>query len=167
VFNMPDQYGGSIPKLAKPQPEPALSWQEAHAVAQRLTAEQAKLNGVKVLREDGLSYQADTGVFMYMVRSDRDLMDEGAATTLLFDGNGKLISFSVPTGQNAGSTINSWIFALHMAQIWGMPFRIFVTIMGLVITMLSVTGVYIWLKKRKARRISQEKHARLEEEILA
>jgi uncharacterized iron-regulated membrane protein len=168
VFNMPDQYGNSRQKLEKPQPEPALSWKDAHAIAQRLMAEQAKLNGVTVLREDGLSYQADTGVFMYMVRSDRDLMDEGASTTLLFDGGGKFISLSVPTGQNAGSTINSWIFALHMAQIWGLPFRIFVTCVGILIAMLSVTGVYIWLKKRNARRLSKEKHARqLEEESLA
>jgi uncharacterized iron-regulated membrane protein len=168
VFNMPDQYGNSLPKLAQPQLEPVLSWKEAHAIAQRQMAEHAKLNGVKVQREDSLSYQADTGVFMYMVRSDRDLIDEGASTTLLFDGGGKFISFSVPTGQNAGSTLNSWIFALHMAQIWGLPFRIFVTVMGMLITMLSVTGVYIWLKKRKARHVSKEKHARLvDEETLA
>lgn len=46
-----------------------------------------------------------------------------------------------------------------------MPYRIFVCVLGIVIVMLSVTGVYIWLKKRCARRISQENRARLEAEV--
>jgi uncharacterized iron-regulated membrane protein len=38
-----------------------------------------------------------------------------------------------------------------MANVFGLPYRIFVCILGLVIAMLSVTGVYIWWKKRRAR----------------
>ena len=38
-----------------------------------------------------------------------------------------------------------------MADVFGLAYRIFVCVLGLVITMLSVTGVYIWWKKRKAR----------------
>ena len=168
AFNMPNPYG-DVPTLDKPQPEPNLGWNEAHAIAQRLMAEQAKANGFTVLREDNLSYQADKGVFLYSVKSDHDLVSAWGNTYLVFVGNsGKFTGLFVPTGQNAGSTINSWIFALHMAQIWGLPFRIFVTCVGILIAMLSITGVYIWLKKRNARCISQEKHARLiEEENLA
>ena len=168
AFNMPNPYG-DIPNLDKPQPEPGLNWNEAHAIAQHLMAEQAKANGFTVLREDNLSYQADKGVFLYSVHTDRDLIEAWGSTYLIFDDkSGKFSGLFVPTGQNAGSTINSWIFALHMAQIWGLPFRIFVTCVGILIAMLSVTGVYIWLKKRNARRTSQEKHTRLvEEETLA
>jgi len=165
VFNMPDPWGNDLPKLVKPQLEPVLSWEEAHTTAQRLMAEQAKKNGFKVLREDTLSYQSEKGVFFYAVHSDRDLTDEAAATTLMFDDNtGKLEGFSLPTGQNAGSTIHTWIYAFHTAQIWGLPFRIFISVMGILIVMLSVTGVYIWLKKRNARRASKDKHTRLVEE---
>lgn len=35
-----------------------------------------------------------------------------------------------------------------MASVLGLPYRIFVYALGLVIAMLSVTGVYIWWKKR-------------------
>jgi uncharacterized iron-regulated membrane protein len=38
-----------------------------------------------------------------------------------------------------------------MADVFGLPYRIFVCVLGLIITMLSVTGVYIWWKKHKAR----------------
>lgn len=39
-----------------------------------------------------------------------------------------------------------------MAHVWGLPYRICVCCMGLVVAMLSVTGVYLWLKKRRAKR---------------
>jgi uncharacterized iron-regulated membrane protein len=161
VFGMPYEYGNSRPALDKPRPDPALSWQKAHDIAKSLMREQERLLSFHVEREDSLMYQPDKGVFLYVVRSDRDLWDEGALTVLLFDDHGKFISMSLPTGQNVGTTLNTWIFALHMAQIWGLPFRIFVTCMGILIIMFSVTGVYIWLKKRKARRWSRARNAPL------
>ncbi len=157
VFNMPDPMG-DLPTLKDAPAEPAMDWSEALVTARRLMAEQSRLQGFKVLREEALTYQADKGVFFYVVRSDRDLMDEGAGTYMLFDGKtGKFASISLPTGQNAGSTLHSWIFSLHMAQIWGLPFKIFVSCVGILIAMLSVTGVYIWLKKRRARSTSSQR----------
>ncbi len=161
AFGMPDQYGSSLPVLDKPRPDPALSWPQAHAIAKLLMTEQERLLHFQVQREEALTYQPDKGVYLYYVRSDRDLTDDGAATVLFFDDHGKFINLSLPTGQNAGSTIHTWIFALHMAQIWGLPFRIFVTCVGILVVMLSVTGVYIWLKKRKARRLSRSRNVPL------
>jgi uncharacterized iron-regulated membrane protein len=42
-------------------------------------------------------------------------------------------------------------FPLHSGRILGLPGRILISIMGLVVAMLSVTGVYIWWKKRRAQ----------------
>jgi uncharacterized iron-regulated membrane protein len=39
-----------------------------------------------------------------------------------------------------------------------LAYRIFVVFVGLVVAMLSVTGVYIWWKKRKAR-VHAKSHA--------
>jgi uncharacterized iron-regulated membrane protein len=167
VFNMPNPFA-DLPKLKNPQPEPALGWKEAHNIGQRLMAEQAKVNHFTVQREEGLQYMAEQGVFLYIVRTDRDLMDEGGSTYLFFnDQSGKFAELNLPRGQNAGSTLNSWIFSFHMAMIWGLPFRIFVTLVGILIAILSITGVYIWIKKRKARQFSLDKHARLEAELNA
>ena len=69
-----------------------------------------------------------------------------------FDADtGELISFEAPTGEHSGNTVTNWLRALHMADVFGLPYRIFVCVLGLIITMLSVTGVYIWWKKRCAR----------------
>jgi uncharacterized iron-regulated membrane protein len=151
VFHQPATFGDLV-KITEPNPVPGLDVGKAHELAKSLMAEQAARNHFRVLQEQSLYYYADYGAYIYSVRSDRDLTDGGGGTFLVFDAfNGRLGGITIPTGANAGSTIHSWIFALHMAQIWGLPFRIFVSVMGLFVVMLSVTGIYIWWKKRRAR----------------
>ena len=168
VFNMPDDPIARLPTLATPQLEPALDWREAYRTGQRLIAEQANTHGFKVQDEMYLGYIPEKGAFWYSVTSDRDITDAGGGTFLVFDGmTGKLLGLSLPTGQNAGATLHNWIFALHMAIIWGLPFKVFVCLVGIITAMLSITGVYIWLKKRRARSLSQERRVRLVEETHA
>jgi uncharacterized iron-regulated membrane protein len=40
---------------------------------------------------------------------------------------------------------------VHSGRILGLPGRILISFMGLVVAMLSVTGVVIWWRKRAAR----------------
>ena len=160
VFNMPDPMA-LAPKLDKPIPYPALSWQEAQRIGRENMASQATLKGFNVVREDMLQYAPDYGVFFHIVHTNRDLIEEVGSTWLVLDGaTGQYLGLNLPTGQNAGSTLNSWIFALHTAMIWGLPYKILLSIVGLLISMLSITGVYIWLKKRRARRLSVERKGR-------
>ena len=42
-------------------------------------------------------------------------------------------------------------FPLHSGRILGLPGRILISVMGLVVAALSVTGVVIWWRKRRAR----------------
>lgn len=42
-----------------------------------------------------------------------------------------------------------------MANTLGIPYKFFVSVLGLAIAMLSVTGIYIWLRKRKSKRASK------------
>ena len=46
-------------------------------------------------------------------------------------------------------------FPLHSGRIVGLPGRIFVSFMGAVVAMLSVTGIVIWARKRRARAFSE------------
>jgi uncharacterized iron-regulated membrane protein len=38
-----------------------------------------------------------------------------------------------------------------MANVWGLAWRIAVSVIGALVTMLSITGIVIWMKKRSAR----------------
>lgn len=141
--------------LAKPLDQPRLSWTDAEAAGRRLMAEQARHYGFAIIREQALRYDAERGVYTYQVQSDREIDQRPHmfGTQLSFDGNtGALKYVLLPSGQYAGNTVSHWLYALHMANVFGLPYRIFVCLLGLVIVMLSVTGIIIWLKKRQAAR---------------
>ncbi|WP_051335673.1 PepSY-associated TM helix domain-containing protein [Methylocapsa acidiphila] len=143
-------YFNSPPRLIE---EPRLDWRTAQETGERLLAEQAALHGFAIDHASGLNYIASLGFYGYSAHSSLDVATRGGDTSVLIDSEtGALRSVDLPTGRQSGATVTSWLYALHMANVFGMPYRIFVCVLGLAITMLSATGVYIWWKKRCARR---------------
>ena len=166
LFEMPDLANYPIADLPQPRTEPGLDWHSAYAIARRLMAEQAQIQGFEVLQEQAIAYQPEKGLFVYLVRSDRDISDDGGTTAIWFDGNnGEFVRLLLPTGQASGLTLTMWIDNLHMARIWGLPYKILVCLMGLVVAMLSMTGVYIWWKKHRVRHSSRTRRDQLVEQV--
>lgn len=134
---------------------PRFDWRAAQATGQRLMAEQALNHGFAVEQTQGLRYSLESGMFTYSVRSSVDVTERAGGSSVVFDGDtGALQSLKLPTGQHSGNTVTTWLSALHQADVFGMPYRIFVCLLGIVITMLSATGIYIWWKKLRARKFS-------------
>jgi len=137
---------------------PRLDWRSAQQTGERLIGELSAQGGFTVIQPLGLTYSAPHGVYIYEVRSSRDVFErspKGGGTYLMFDGDdGALASLRLPTGEHSGNTVESWLYALHMTRVFGRPFQIFVCALGFLVIMLSVTGVYIWWKKRRARKYS-------------
>jgi uncharacterized iron-regulated membrane protein len=48
-------------------------------------------------------------------------------------------------------------FPLHSGRILGLPGRILVSFMGVMVALLSATGLVIWFKKLKARRSAAQR----------
>lgn len=75
-----------------------------------------------------------------------------APAQLHYDGTtGEYLGAKVPWKGTAADIFVQIQFPLHSGRILGLPGRILISLMGLVVAMLSVTGVYVWWKKRKAR----------------
>lgn len=71
---------------------------------------------------------------------------------LYFDGgDGRYLGDRQPWVGTAADIFVQLQFPLHSGRILGLPGRILMSFMGLLVAMLSVTGVVIWWKKRKAR----------------
>jgi uncharacterized iron-regulated membrane protein len=145
------------PYWATPHPEPAeadtpISWEAAQSTAEQLMAEKAVEHGFAVVRPLSLYIDRGSGAYEYRVRSTRDIGVRAGITSLLFDAHtGRFRSLVVPTGQRAGETFTTWLTELHTANLFGLPYRLFVFISGLAVTALSVTGVYVWWRKRRSR----------------
>lgn len=72
---------------------------------------------------------------------------------LYFDGHtGKYEGDFIPWEGTAADIFVQAQFPLHSGRILGLPGRILISIMGVVIAMLSVTGVIIWWRKSRVRR---------------
>ena len=76
------------------------------------------------------------------------------------DHTGEVIHVEIPgTGTNADTFVQLQ-FPLHSGQIAGLPGRILISASGLVVAVLSVTGVLIWLRKRNSAREGMRKRGR-------
>ncbi|MGH8613910.1 MAG: PepSY-associated TM helix domain-containing protein [Gammaproteobacteria bacterium] len=150
-FDMPaEEAPTAAPPTGTRQP---MGWLVAQATAGRLMREQGRLHGFRVIWPNALYHEADQQRYFYRVRSSAEVDEIRGRTWLEFDDqSGRLLQVSLPTGQHSGMTVTSWLYALHMAPVFGMPYRIFVCALGLAITMLSVTGIVIWLRKRRTRK---------------
>jgi uncharacterized iron-regulated membrane protein len=163
AFNLPQVYGPVMKSLFAHQHEPvramppapnhspALDWPQARETARRLMRQQAQRHGFEIVAEDWFGHDPANNLYFYDVRSSLDVSERKGATRLFFDADsGELLHIDLPTGAAAGDTIRTWITSLHRVEPWGLPFKLFMMGMGLVVVMLSVTGLLIWLRKRAA-----------------
>lgn len=102
----------------------------------------------------GLSYAPRYGIYSAMFFHPGD--DHGAAgvgpARLYFDGNdGRLVGDRQPWKGTAADIFVQAQFPVHSGRILGVPGRIMISVMGLVVATLSVTGVVIWYRKRRSR----------------
>jgi len=145
-----------LPRLDVDQPQPSIPWSQALEKAQVLMADEAANHGFTVLEPAAFSYDPHKGLYRYSVKSDRDISETWGGTSVWFDATtGERRLAYLPSGEAGGDTIGNWLFALHLAAVWGLPFKIFISVLGIVVAVLSVTGVVIWRKKSLARQIHQ------------
>ena len=135
-----------------------LSWQEALMTGRELIAKQAMENDFVIIREDTLSYNATTNTYQFLLKSNLD-SSKWATTKVIFDASdGHLVRKEWPgINEKLGDVITRWLIWLHMAVVFGTAMQIFVCLMGLVITVITLTGVYIWWKKHQARDLMKAK----------
>ena len=165
-FNMPRVYtavmsqitnienNDALPKLDTFMTNPAIDWRQALALGEKYMAEQAKEQGFTINRPSMLLYRRETGIYDYRVNSSRDVrtrQDYGYTSVAIDAMTGELRQVQVPTGQLAGNTFTTWIKSLHTAAIFGWPLKIFNCIVGLLVVALTITGVWLWLRKRVHR----------------
>ncbi|WP_050468866.1 PepSY-associated TM helix domain-containing protein [Herbaspirillum chlorophenolicum] len=102
----------------------------------------------------GVFYSSMFGVYgVGFFQPGNDHGDVGLGNAwLYFDSNtGAYTGGRVPGNGSAGDIFLQAQFPLHSGRILGLPGRILISFMGALVAMLSVTGVVIWVRKRKAR----------------
>lgn len=74
---------------------------------------------------------------------------------LYVDGmTGTMAGSYVPGTGSAGDVFMQAQFPLHSGRILGGPGRLLISLMGVMVAMLSATGVVLWVRKRRARALA-------------
>lgn len=166
-FNLPQvyvpvmkQFGAEDPReryfsslLPSARTAPALDFEQALERGKLLAREASGRAGLTMRDgESWLWHSPEIGAYVYGFTTSADISKHGAGTSVAFDSDsGALRSVQIPTGNNAANSFGTWIAALHTAHVFGTPWRIAVSMIGALVTMLSITGVLIWTRKRSAR----------------
>lgn len=75
----------------------------------------------------------------------------GPVSYLLDDRTGAVVFVDNPWTDSRGQKLLRAIYPLHSGQVGGLATRLFVLLLGLATIEMTVTGIIVWWKKRKAR----------------
>jgi uncharacterized iron-regulated membrane protein len=132
--------------------KPILVWPEAYRIAVATMDDVARTQGFAVHFPSHLFYNRRLDAFVYYANTSRDVQPDRGQTGVFIDARtGALLGMRIPTGEYSGDTVSRWLQSLHMAKVFGLPYRIFVAVIGLALAVSAYTGLYVWWKKKRAR----------------
>lgn len=147
VFQAPPETPSTGHTLTPLPFQQALSMARAHAES---IASEYK---VSLGHERSFRYLKAKNTFQYRFHSSRDVDDAIARSVIYIDAaTGEFLDVYWPTGQYSGTTVTQWLYALHMAEVFGRPYQLLVCLLGLMVTYFSYSGVKIWWRKRQKAR---------------
>jgi len=127
----------------------------AYLSEQANTAAQSK--GMLVREFLGIRWIEDEGQWQLRFKTGKDIGKKGGASSITVNaktGSVEQVNFGYQNS-SFGSKTNNWLLTLHMGHIGHgighLLYQIFLALVGLAVTVLSVTGVYLWWKGRQSR----------------
>ena len=134
---------------------PHLDWRAAEARGAELLAQQASLRGFKVLRPAGIALIGNVGIYSYIAQTSLDVRRDTPDTAVFLDADTGQFRQLLTPRPSSGVFIGAMLRAAHFGDLYGLAFyRFLVSGVGLLIVVLSYTGVYIWYRKWKVRRVA-------------
>ena len=130
---------------------PPMNWRDAERYANNALQKLISEENIQVFAPNSMSYVPSYRAYRYRVYSDRDLSGQHVRTEIYIDAvSGQPIFIYLPTGQYAGNTISSWLHTLHRARIWGLWYQVFISLLGIAIVVISVSGIIVWWNRRSS-----------------
>jgi len=145
----PDPFAQRTPN---PHDEPIIPVIQRRQIIELASQEAQRRNWTTPI--GSMFYEPDYGIYgVTFHEPGEDHVDFGLGNPwLYFDGqDGSYLGDRIPGSGSAGDIFLEAQFPLHSGRILGLPGRVMVSILGLLVAVLSITGVVIWQRKRWAR----------------
>lgn len=131
----------------KPPPPPALAigaWQQAYDTAQKTFVQQ---------KITGLLYQPQKAEMAAFVTSEQDITAENGMTRLYIDLSSMQVKkITTRADETRADTFMAWLFPLHNGRAFGWVGQAIICLAGLIITVICLTGYWIYVRKGKAKK---------------
>jgi len=137
-----------VPKRSTPLDTPVVTFRQATETGRAAVQARAVRDGFTFLRDDRVYYDRAHGLYHYRAFTSRDISDVYGGANAVVDGASGILIGTTLQAETNGDWVSVWLSVLHTAAVWGTPYRVLVSLLGVTIAVLSVTGVVIWLRKR-------------------
>jgi uncharacterized iron-regulated membrane protein len=123
-----------------------------------LMAEQARERGFQVRGDYAIDRRPEANLVGYYAHTTLDGPTDQAGALVWFTADtGKLLAFQPPHGPTRTDAADWWSQRLHEAHVFGLPYRLFVSLLGIVVAGLGVTGIVAWVGRTFGRRRSRRR----------
>lgn len=130
-----------------------ISWQQARNKGLKYLEYWQNEEDFEVFSEASLAMDFGKYAYRFQVKSSLDLPNGYAQTRIyLSASDGQFLARAHPE-MDAGNYLSSWLAALHMGRVFGAWYQTVVALMGIIICLLTVTGVLIWWRKRRGVKV--------------
>lgn len=154
-----------IEKYQEVQSDPinTLAIDKYHAIDTliQIARTQSQQTGKSFERPLSLRWLSDEQAWQLRFTTNEDFGTGRGASSVTVDavtGNVEKVTFG--SEANFGNRVEQVIYAIHLAQIDSIAYRLFLSVFGVIVTILSVTGVYLWWHGHKNRRHAKHRHAK-------
>jgi uncharacterized iron-regulated membrane protein len=131
---------------------PKIDWHQALKIGRAEAKQLGVQHGFTTTHEYAVNYIAEKGHYTYNFETSADRKNIHSSGIFIDANTGEVVARITAANCPTANAVTNWIQSLHMARWGGLAFKIFVSIMGLLITTFCVTGIIIWMRKRSARR---------------
>lgn len=122
----------------------------------------AQKNGVSVQQLLGIRWVEEDNQWQMRFKTNKDIGSHSGASSITVDAQtGRVERINFGYQSSFGNQADQWLSTLHMGHIshgvGHLLYQIFLALTGLAVTVLSGTGVYLWVKGRKSRLKQRQK----------
>ena len=143
----------TAPRNVDPADGTVMSPEAAVQRGRVLMDEQARQRGFTVEGGWALSLNPSAHTMGYYARTslDRPIEKQGSTAVWFDQVDGRFLELQAPFGRTAADSFDKWVQVLHRADVFGLPYRLFVSLFGLLVASSAATGVILWTRRQMRR----------------
>lgn len=136
-----------------PAPGEAMAPERAVEIGARLMAQEAARRGFTVRGPEAVSFNDGAKLIGYYARTSLDGPTDNGSTAVWFDQvSGRPVAFRPPFGTTSADAVDKTVRMLHTASLFGWPYKVFVSLFGLLTAAMAIAGFLLWLRREGRRR---------------